>query len=143
MATTQELTEALKLGNQHSLDWNARTLADLAAQHKRRGLSSKQIAFAMDLATRIRNPEQSVEAPTGERTTFQGVIVHVRRKEFRRSVSLKMRIKVTTERGVWYAWGTFPVALHASNARGRISPEAHSDAQLEAFKARLCASLPR
>lgn len=95
-------------------------LKDLhASAHRFGSLSEKQVALAIRLAERVRNPQPEdvhVAAPTG-RVTFRATVVSLREVEDPFSYSrysghtatiTKMIVKVQAEGGVWLSWMTVP-----------------------------------
>lgn len=96
-------------------------LADLASKFVTyRTMSDKQIALASKLAEQIRNPapkadkpvEIKATAPTGKGIEFEGEIVSVKLQESEMyGSSWKCTIKVTTDAGVWLAWGSVASSL--------------------------------
>lgn len=106
------LEQDLALGNREGTR-GAAILADLADKFTTyRSLSPKQIEFAAKLANEIRNPpppkpeEIKVDAPTGKGIEFEGEIVSAKLHEGEWGSAWKVTIKVTTDAGVWLAWGT-------------------------------------
>jgi hypothetical protein len=89
-------------------------IADIASRFREhRSLSDKQIALVRKLADEVRNPkpaEANVPAPTGK-VVFTGQIVSVKSYESYYGLQLKCTVKVTTDAGVWLAWGTLPAQI--------------------------------
>jgi hypothetical protein len=76
-------------------------------------LSTAQVALVRKLAGEIRNPpppEVHVDAPEG-RVDFTGTVVRSKVVESDYGQVTKITVKVTTDDGVWLAWGTCPRAL--------------------------------
>lgn len=118
------LEDALALGNASSDSKGARILADLAAKFiTYRTMSDKQVAFAFKLADEIKNPapaapaEIKIAAPTGKGVEFEGEIVSAKIVESQWGSNWKLTIKVTTDAGVWLAWGTMPSSFYDLHIR--------------------------
>jgi hypothetical protein len=130
LAKHEGLAEALQV--EHHI------IADIAARFQSaHTLSEKQVALVLKLAHEVKNPkpaETHVPAPTGK-TTFTGEIVSVKTVESQYGLATKVTVKVTTDAGVWLAWGTCPAKLffdeegRAIELRGR---KAEFTATLEA-----------
>jgi hypothetical protein len=72
------------------------------------GLSDAQIALVFKLAAEAEEPsEKYAPAPEG-RVRFSGELVSIKSRESRYGSQFKMTVKVTTDEGVWIAWGTCP-----------------------------------
>lgn len=101
-------------GLEAALDRDHHILRDLGAKLRQyHELSDKQIALAMKIVHELDNPqaaEVQVPAPVGKQT-FRGVIVAKKTHEGAYGNSVKITVKVTTDAGVWLAWGTAPQAL--------------------------------
>lgn len=103
-----------------------------------RELSPPQVELVMKLAREVkerariqaeRDAETKVPAPieTG-RQTVEGVVVGLRQQETMYGLSYKMTVKVSTEQGVWLAWGTQPASLDGAEVGVRV----RFDAKLQA-----------
>lgn len=113
---------------------------DIAARFRTTAsLSDKQVALVRKLADQIRNPpppETYVNAPTGK-VTFRGTVVSVKDQETQYGDTTRITVKVTTDAGVWLAWGTCPAKM-IDEARVLASDRYEAeravlDAELEAF----------
>jgi len=101
-------------GLEEALELDHPILRDLASKvGGRYGLSVNQIKLALKIADEVRNPkpeEAKVNAPEGK-VDFDGEIVSIKHQEGDWGTSVKMTVKVTTEAGVWLAWGTCPAMI--------------------------------
>lgn len=74
-------------------------------------LSDKQIELVFELSKMSDEPEEQeekyVQAPEG-RQTFEGVVVGTKSVESQWGTTRKMIVKMTTDDGVWLAYGTIP-----------------------------------
>jgi hypothetical protein len=79
-------------------------------------LTESQEKLALKLAEQLRNPppprkeEAKVPAPTG-RIKIRGTVISLKPHETDFGTTTKMTIKVTTEAGIWLAWGTMPAEM--------------------------------
>lgn len=76
-------------------------------------LTDNQIALVTKIANEIRNPKPAelvTDAPTG-RVKFTGTVVKSEARDTEFGTQIKITVKVTTESGVWLAWGTAPTGL--------------------------------
>jgi len=104
-------------GLEDALKADHRIIADIARRFVQYAeLSEKQVALVMKLAAEVNAPktekpaEVNVPAPTGK-VTFTGEVVSVKSVESDYGITTKITVKVTTEAGVWLAWGTAPSSL--------------------------------
>jgi hypothetical protein len=104
-------------------------------------ISDYQIAtvfrIAAEHAARQARPEEvKVAAPVvAGRTTVKGVVVSKKTHESVYGSKLVMTVKVTTEAGVWLAWGTVPANLLGSLQNGegvKVGDTVEFEAQLQA-----------
>lgn len=112
----EELIEKYDLAEAFEADHEI--IRDIREQMKRKGwISEKQVALVKKLAKQVSEPveeEMYVDAPTGKAVEFEGVIVSVKEhysQYSRYGGTLKMTMKMRTDRGIWLAWGTLPSAL--------------------------------
>lgn len=94
-------------------------------------ISAAQIALVFKLAREQetaaakkaeRDAETKAQAPEG-RQTIRGVLVSKKSVEGPYGSSVKGTIKVTTDQGVWLAWGTLPAGLWDNGNRPEVGDE--------------------
>lgn len=99
-------------GLQEALETDHHIVQDIKGRFKEHcSLSDAQVTLVFKIARERagRSEEKTVPAPRGDgRITFRGTVVSVRDQETAYGFQTKCTIKVTTDAGVWLAWGTLP-----------------------------------
>jgi len=110
LATYPGLEDALKVDHYIVKDIAARFQASC-------WISERQVALVMKLAAEAAMPkaekpvEVNVPAPiAADRQTVRGVVVSVKEYDSAYGTSVKMTVKITTDKGSWLCWGTVPSA---------------------------------
>jgi len=98
-------------------------IADLKINFKKWcGLTEKQLILLTKLANDVRNPkpeEPKANAPEG-REKFTGEVVSLKLKNYSFGDLWRITVKVTTDNGIWLAWGTCPKALLTEDSKESI-----------------------